>query len=96
MPAGGGEEFLILLESTSLENAARAAEKIRKVIMEYEFPDVKQVTCSFGVTSFHPHDTGEAFINRADAALYRAKEGGRNRVIGMRKKISEDEEHVTA
>ncbi|HPS59484.1 MAG TPA: diguanylate cyclase [Spirochaetota bacterium] len=90
----GGEEFLVLLESTSLENAARAAEKIRKAIMEHEFPDVKKVTCSFGVTSFHPRDTGEAFINRADAALYRAKESGRNRVIGMRKKLSEEAEKV--
>ena len=86
----GGEEFLILLESTSLENAARAAEKIRKAVMDHEFPDVKQVACSFGVTSFHPHDTGESFINRADTALYRAKESGRNRVIGMRKKVSEE------
>lgn len=92
----GGEEFLLLLESTSLENAARAAEKIRKAIMEHEFPDVKQVTCSFGVTSFHPADTGESFINRADTALYRAKESGRNRVIGMRKKISEEEEKIHA
>lgn len=92
----GGEEFLLLLESTSLENAARAAEKIRKAIMEHEFPDVKQVTCSFGVTSFHPHDTGETFINRADTALYRAKESGRNRVIGMRKKLSEEEEKIHA
>lgn len=92
----GGEEFLLLLESSSLENAARAAEKIRKAIMEHEFPDVKQVTCSFGVTSFHPRDTGESFINRADAALYRAKEGGRNRVIGMRKKVSEEGEDVNS
>jgi diguanylate cyclase (GGDEF)-like protein len=92
----GGEEFLLLLESTSLENAARAAEKIRKTIMEHEFPDVKQVTCSFGVTSFHPADTGESFINRADTALYRAKESGRNRVIGMRKKLSEEEEKIQA
>ena len=92
----GGEEFLILLESTALENGARTAEKIRKVIMEHEFPAVKQVTCSFGVTSFCPGESGETFISRADSALYRAKESGRNRVVGIRKKAGEAAEHVEA
>lgn len=85
----GGEEFLILLESTVLENAARMAEKLRKTIMEYEFPEVRQVTCSFGVTSYSPGEKGETFISRADSALYKAKESGRNRVIGIRKKTGE-------
>lgn len=85
----GGEEFLILLESTSLENAARMAEKLRKTIMEHEFPGVKQVTCSFGVTSYLPGEKGDTFISRADSALYKAKESGRNRVIGIRKKPGE-------
>lgn len=89
MHAGGGEEFLILLESTPLENAARMAEKLRKTIMEYEFPEVKQVTCSFGVTAYLPGEKGETFISRADSALYKAKESGRNRVIGIRKKSGE-------
>ena len=92
----GGEEFLILLESTALENGARTAEKIRKVIMEHEFPAVKQVACSFGVTSFCPGESGETFISRADSALYRAKESGRNRVVGIRKKAGEAAEHVEA
>jgi len=85
----GGEEFLVLLEATGLENAARMAEKLRKTIMEHEFPEVKQVTCSFGVTSYAPGENGETFISRADSALYRAKESGRNRVIGIRKKAAE-------
>ena len=82
----GGEEFLILIESTTLENAARMAEKLRKVIMEYDFPEVKKVTCSFGVTAYNQEETGEAFISRADSALYKAKESGRNRVVGIKKK----------
>lgn len=82
----GGEEFLILIESTTLENAAKMADKLRKTIMAYEFPEVKNVTCSFGVTAYHHDDTVESFIGRADSALYRAKESGRNRVIGMKKK----------
>jgi len=82
----GGEEFLILLESTNLENAATLAEKLRRKIMEHEFPEVKKVTCSFGVSSYSPDESGETFINRADTALYRAKESGRNRVVGIKKK----------
>jgi len=84
----GGEEFLILIESTTLENATILAGKLRKAVMEHEFPGVKKVTCSFGVTSYVPGETGEDFISRADAALYRAKESGRNRVVGMKKKES--------
>jgi len=83
----GGEEFLILIESTSLEHATGIADKLRKVIMQHEFPEVKKVTCSFGVTSYNPDESGEIFISRADAALYRAKESGRNRVVGMKKKV---------
>ncbi len=88
----GGEEFLILLESTDLENAARTAEKIRKIIMEHEFPDIKHLTCSFGVTTYQTGENSETFINRADSALYRAKENGRNRVIGIKRKNNETSE----
>ncbi len=87
----GGEEFLILVESTGLENAARSAEKIRKIIMDHEFPGVNKMTCSFGVTSYMHGEKGEEFIERADSALYRAKESGRNRVIGIRKRGDECE-----
>lgn len=89
----GGEEFLVLIESTTIEQATSMADKLRKIIMEHEFPEVKKVTCSFGVTAYHHDDTGEIFISRADAALYRAKESGRNRVVGMKKKVTcEDEQ----
>lgn len=82
----GGEEFLILLSGMSLDMAMRLAEKLRHSIMTYEFTGVKKVTCSFGVTLYREGEDVEAFVNRADGGLYRAKESGRNRVVGIRKK----------
>jgi len=76
----GGEEFIILLQNTSLYNATMVAEKLRKAVENHNFPTVKRVTCSFGVTSLKNNDTIESFIKRADQALYNAKENGRNRV----------------
>ena len=76
----GGEEFIILLQNTTLYNATMVAEKLRKAIENHLFPEVGKVTASFGVTSLKNDDTIESFIKRADQALYNAKENGRNRV----------------
>ncbi|WP_281951974.1 GGDEF domain-containing protein [Nitrosophilus kaiyonis] len=76
----GGEEFIILLQNTTLYNGTMVAEKLRKAIENHIFPEVKKVTASFGVTPLKDDDTIESFIKRADEALYYAKENGRNRV----------------
>jgi diguanylate cyclase (GGDEF)-like protein len=77
----GGEEFLIVLMDTSAENAKKLAERIRKEIEHYPFTHVNRVTCSFGVTQFDNSDKHVTFLERADKALYEAKENGRNRVV---------------
>jgi diguanylate cyclase (GGDEF)-like protein len=72
----GGEEFLIILPETGLTEASQAAERLRKTIAERA-----GVTASFGVAAFTPGIGGkEELIVRADAALYQAKQNGRNRV----------------
>lgn len=76
----GGEEFLVLLPHTSLDNAARLAERIRVKVMKSNFEVVGSVTCSFGVSELLPEDTDETFIKRVDNALYESKRNGRNRV----------------
>jgi diguanylate cyclase (GGDEF)-like protein len=76
----GGEEFVILAPETDLEGAQILAEKIRKSIEEYPFENVGKVTSSFGVTEAYEKDTADSFVKRADAALYKAKDKGRNRV----------------
>jgi diguanylate cyclase (GGDEF)-like protein len=76
----GGEEFVILAPKTNLEQARVLAEKIRHKIKSHHFSHDIHMTVSFGVTSFQENDTLERIILRADEALYKAKESGRDRV----------------
>ena len=76
----GGEEFVILSEDTSIQNAAFLAEKLRKAIETTTLITQQQVTCSFGVTEMVPGEDPKSLIARADKALYSSKENGRNRV----------------
>ncbi|WP_254794439.1 GGDEF domain-containing protein [Fibrobacter sp. UWB12] len=76
----GGEEFVILSDDTSIQNAAFLAEKLRKAIESSTLITQQQVTCSFGVTEMVPGEDPKSFIARADKALYTSKESGRNRV----------------
>ena len=82
----GGEEFIILLPETPLRGALTVAESIRRSIEKGRVfnpktgEQVQRVTISLGVTEIVPGEPIEQAIARADEALYRAKEGGRNRV----------------
>lgn len=74
----GGEEFLILLPELSLKKAYAVAERLRKIIQEFNFKEVKSVTCSFGVTQYIPGENSESFLKSVDNCLYNAKRSGRN------------------
>jgi diguanylate cyclase (GGDEF)-like protein len=76
----GGEEFVALLPTASVEIAETIAQKIRERIQETKFIEEKVVTASFGLTQVRENDTVEACIARADEALYISKEQGRNQV----------------
>jgi diguanylate cyclase (GGDEF)-like protein len=80
----GGEEFAVLLPATDLKGGLLVAERIREGVRREAFElrgDSKTITVSLGVACF-PEDAQsmEALIERADEALYRSKEGGRDRV----------------
>ena len=77
----GGEEFVVLLPHTSLQEAKNIAENLRILIEKYDFTIDKKLTCSFGVTQAHSQDTITSLFERVDNALYQAKNKGRNRVI---------------
>lgn len=78
----GGEEFIILVQNANLENTRHHAERLCTEIAQYQFDSVGQVTCSFGVAEFlNNDDSSTSLLNRADIALYKAKENGRNQVV---------------
>jgi len=78
----GGEEFLIICPETNLTVVSTLAERYRTELERHEFKQVGQVTSSFGVAAWQEGDDVQGLIQRADDALYRAKESGRNRVEG--------------
>jgi diguanylate cyclase len=80
----GGEEFLIVLSQTSIVDAATVAERIRRLIESMKppvLPGGERITVSIGVSEHDPAEPVERTIARADAALYRAKQQGRDRVV---------------
>ncbi len=76
----GGEEFLILAVNSDLEKAQTIAEKIRADIESQHLAGATKFTVSAGVCQFEYDEDATTFIDRADKALYRAKNDGRNRV----------------
>lgn len=81
----GGEEFCVILPTTELEGGVAVAEQIRKAIGAKALKSARtgqsygQITLSIGCAMLRPDDSAETLIERADAALYYAKQNGRNR-----------------
>ena len=78
----GGEEFVLLLPDTRLDQALKALENLRGIIEECHFHYSDQsvpITISIGMAEFRGEDSTETVFKRADEALYAAKSDGRNR-----------------
>lgn len=76
----GGEEFIVLLPQATKDDAIEVAQRVRNAISSFTTENVGVVTVSIGVASEHSLDNKKKLIKRADVALYKAKENGRNRV----------------
>ena len=77
----GGEEFVVAVPHTDLTHAALMAEKIRGIVADTPFPHGICGSVSLGVAELRPGESVDGLMIRADAALYQAKDGGRNRVV---------------
>jgi diguanylate cyclase (GGDEF)-like protein/hemerythrin-like metal-binding protein len=77
----GGEEFALLVSSTGYRGAGVVAENVRKAVAACDFPGVGHVTVSAGVAESLEGEDAPAWFRRLDAALYEAKNGGRDRVV---------------
>lgn len=76
----GGEEFIILMPNTGPNEAMAVTEKLRANFASHHFADAGRITASFGIAPYQPGESVDHWISRADAALYEAKQEGRNRV----------------
>ena len=76
----GGEEFVLVLPQTGVDEAYLLAEKIRKKIAALTFSLPFQITCSFGVGEYKEQDNSDIFMQEVDWLLYKAKHSGKDRV----------------
>jgi len=77
----GGEEFIIIMHASGREKASKKAEDLRQMIEKNCVRGEYYITVSIGVASYNEEDTKNTLFTRADDALYKAKEEGRNRVV---------------
>ena len=89
----GGEEYIVLLLDTDLQNSMKIAQNIRelaeKMVIVYDHDKQLQVTISIGVSNVDlaTDEDIEVAINKADNALYDAKRSGKNRVVAFKEKV---------
>lgn len=79
----GGEEFVLTLPNTDLEGAKVIVERLRSSLPELETDRAGGITCSAGIAEWNGSETVRELVARADQALYLAKEGGRDRTVGL-------------
>lgn len=77
----GGEEFIVVLDKADLDSASIIAEKLRQRTQHYDFGLNTSITLSVGISQYNPNMTIADTIKAADAAMYKAKNQGRNQIV---------------
>ncbi|WP_441743212.1 diguanylate cyclase [Flavobacterium sp. W21_SRS_FM6] len=77
----GGEEFVVLCPNSALDDAIQLATRLRDTISQFMFSKVGHITCSFGVAQNKETESFREWFDRADKALYQAKDGGRDAIF---------------
>ncbi len=77
----GGEEFILCSPETCLNDVEKMAALLKKKIQQHDFQLKRKVSCSFGITSYQHGETLDDLINRADKAMYQAKQQGKDCII---------------
>jgi len=80
----GGEEFFIILPETSIDKAKKLGERLKNAIHSDKLLNKYNITVSGGITQYKQRDTKVKFKERADKALYKAKETGRDKFVAIR------------
>jgi len=75
-----GQEFILLFPQIDLVSTKITLNKVREALASHHFPEVGNLTASFGATAFRKGDSHNDIVERAEQALYRSKHAGRNRV----------------
>ena len=86
----GGDEFVFLMPETGLNEATVLLERLRRQIHQISIPKVPKISISCGVAEWsgQPQEDAKSVLDRADGALYEAKNTGRNRVVPDRPKAA--------
>jgi diguanylate cyclase (GGDEF)-like protein len=80
----GGEEFIVLCPDSNLDDAIKLAGRLKDTVGQFEFNTIGHLTCSFGVAQHHAKESFVEWFERADKALYKAKNTGRNTIFAAK------------
>ena len=84
----GGDEFVLLLPKTTVEQARKLSRRIQEAFLRQEVADNLRITCSFGITSMHKGDSLDLLVQEADASMYAAKRQGKNAIVSNEERLA--------